>query len=288
MAAEPSSQFPRAKTLPGGYWRDPATRRFTRAPRPRDTGSTSGLSAAPAEPSREEQLRRVREERDLREASRRSRAQSSALPAVPALPVPSAPPLEPSPAQALQFVVDSGAGVHVAGDVGAWAVEPGVSVSSTERGIPVVAAPVVGGVPVVPQVLALGALVDAGAEFRWGPEGAELLWAESCLVGSWARFVDALLSRCIAVARWRGASQWAGLGSLSLESLEPLPQPPRGVLRALDWLRALGRVLGLVLRVARRAGWRPVGSTAVGLSALLWHLTEDHEQPAGEPAPERD
>ena len=70
--------------------------------------------------------------------------------------------------------------------------------------------------------------------------------------------------------------------------LPDLERPPRGVLRALDWLRALGRVLGLVLRVARRAGWRPVGSTAVGLSALLWHLTEDHEQPAGEPAPERD
>ena len=252
MAAEPSSQFPRAKTLPGGYWRDPATRRFTRAPRPRDTG----LSAAPAEPSLEEQQQQ--------RASRRSRAQPALLPEVPALPVPSAPPLEPSPVQALQFVVDSGASVHVAGDVGAWAVEPGVSVSSTERGIPVVAVPVVDGVPVVPQVLALGALVDAGAEFRWGPEGAELLWAESCYVGSWARFVDALLWRCIAVARWRSArggdlaiTQWAELGSL------PLQQLPRGVLRALDWLRALGRVLGLVLRV-------DAGPAGAPWAALQW------------------
>ena len=275
MAAE----FPRAKTLPGGYWRDPATRRFTR--RPRDPQPPSTASSHDCVP-----------------ASRGSRGAQTASSA--AAPLPSAPPLEPSPAQALQFFVDSGAEAYVAGDVGARdvgarSVEQGVSVSSTERGIPVEAVQVVQGTPVVAQVLALGALVDAGAELRWGPESVELLWAEARYVASWARFVDALLWRCIAVARWRSArggdlaiTQWAELGSLSLESLEPLQQPPRGVLRALDWLRALGRVLGLVLRVARRAGWRPVGSTAVGLSALLWHLTEDHEQPAGEPAPERD
>jgi len=149
----------------------------------------------------------------------------------------------------------------------------------------------------VPQVLSIADLVDAGAEVRWGPASVELLIAESCYVASWARFVDALLWRCVAVARWRSArggdqaiTQWAELGSLSLEPvLESLERPPRGVLRALDWLRALWRLLGVVLRVARRAGWSPVGSTAVGLTALVWHLTEEsHDQPGGEPAPERD
>ena len=290
-----SDEFPRAQTLPGGYWRDPATRRFTR--RPRDEAPPTGSSST--------------------QASRRSRAQpapiiDSSL-AVSPPPVPSAPPLEPSAAQALQydhFFVDSGeeahvvgaAEVHVARAVGARSVEQGILVSSAvERGVPVVAVPVVNGVPVVPQVLSIADLVDAGAEVRWGPGGfagsVELLIAESCYVASWARFVDALLWRCVAVARWRSArggdqaiTQWAELGSLSLEPvLESLERPPRGVLRALDWLRALWRLLGVVLRVARRAGWSPVGSTAVGLTALVWHLTEEsHEQPGGEPAPERD